>query len=228
MAGENLVRTLQIIGAALGIPAAAAGSYAAYQNYFSTDETCHKLRINIIAVMERNVAPETKRSLLRKDVAEFDKVCGESDPDARAIFQAALTSTDHAATTDAGRGPAEMAGAHAESVSSASHATQPVQVGIFGAPGSREQHGWVALSRRKSDAWVPHFSGYEISESSLPPAGTVLSAKLMLPVWSEPQAGTNDQTKLQSRLPAGACVRVLATRGGVSRLWAEVAPTSCS
>jgi hypothetical protein len=50
----------------------------------------------------------------------------------------------------------------------------------------------------------------------------------MLPVWSEPQAGTNDQTKLQSRLPAGACVRVVATRGGISRLWAEVAPASCS
>jgi hypothetical protein len=228
MAGENLVRTLQIIGAALGIPAAAAGSYAAYQNYFSTDETCHKLRINIIAVMERNVAPETKRSLLRKDVAEFDKLCGEGDPDARTIFQGALAGTDHAATTDAGRGPVETAGAHPESASSAAHATQPAQIGIFGAPGAREHYGWVALSRRKADAWIPHFSGYEISESSLPPAGTVLTAKLMLPVWSEPQAGTNDQSKLQSRLPAGACVRVLATRGGVSRLWAEVAPTSCS
>ena len=170
MAGENLVRTLQIIGAALGIPAAAAGSYAAYQNYFSTDETCHKLRINIISVMERNVAPETKRSLLRKDVTEFDKVCGESDPDARAIFQAALTSTDHAATADAGHGPAEASGAHAESGSQGAH---PPQVGIFGAPGSREQHGWVALSRRKSDAWVPHFGGYEISESSLPEVNSV-------------------------------------------------------
>jgi hypothetical protein len=228
MTGENLVRVLRIIGAALGIPAAAAGTYAAYQNYFSTDETCHKLRINIISVMERTVAPETKRSLLRKDVSEFDKLCGESDPDARAIFHAALASTDHAATTDAGRGPAEATGAHAESASSASHATQPVQIGIFGAPSSREHYGWVALSRRKADAWIPHFSGYEISENSLPPAGTVLAAKLMLPVWSEPQAGTNDQSKLQSRLPAGACVRVLATRGGVNRLWAEVAPTSCS
>ena len=225
MAGENLVRVLQVVGAALAIPAAAAGTYKAYQNYFSTDEACQKLRINIISVMERNVAPETKRSLLRKDVAEFDRMCGEHDPDARAIFQAALTSADHAATADAGHGPAEASGAHAES---GSQGARPAQVGIFGAPGSREQRGWVALSRRKSDVWIPHFGGYEISESSLPPAGTVLSAKLMLPVWSEPQGGTNDQTKLQSRLPTGACVRVLATRGGVNRLWAEVAPTSCS
>jgi len=34
--------------------------------------------------------------------------------------------------------------------------------------------------------WVPNFTGYAISETSLPPPGTVLSAKTMLPVWSEP------------------------------------------
>jgi hypothetical protein len=76
MAGEGLVKVLQVAGAALGIPAAAAGTFAAYQNYFSTDVTCQKLRNNIVATMERSVAPETKRSLLRKDVNEFDKLCG--------------------------------------------------------------------------------------------------------------------------------------------------------
>jgi len=50
----------------------------------------------------------------------------------------------------------------------------------------------------------------------------------MLPVWSEPQSGANDPSKMHSRLPSGACVRVLATRGGRGRLWAEVAPASCS
>ena len=80
MAGEHLVRLLQIAGAALGIPAAAAGTFAAYQNYFSTDVTCQKLRNNIIGIMERNVPPETKRSLLKKEVTEFDKLCGERDP----------------------------------------------------------------------------------------------------------------------------------------------------
>jgi hypothetical protein len=99
---------------------------------------------------------------------------------------------------------------------------------VFGAPGSKEHYGWVALSRRESGAWVPHFTGYAISDTSLPPPGTILSAKIMLPVWSEPQGSANDQTKLQSRLPSGACVRVLATRGGTGRLWAEVAPASCS
>ncbi len=227
MAGESLVKLLQVAGAALGIPAAAAGTFAAYQNYFSTDVICQKLRNNIIATMERSVAPETKRSLLRKDVTEFDKLCGEGDPDARAIFQAAVKDTDHAAgaTVDAGHAVAAAAVAHAETASKGSPAAP---VGIFGAPGSREQYGWVALSRRKSGSWVPHFSGYEISDTSLPPPGTLLAAKMMLPVWSEPQAGTNDQTKLQSRLPTGACVRVLSTRGGIGRLWAEVAPASCS
>src|SRR3954464_2751071 len=115
MAGENLVKVLQIAGAALGIPAAAAGTFAAYQNYVSTDGTCQKLRSNIVAIMERSVAPETKRTLLRKDVNEFDKLCGEGDPDARTIFHAAIppdhpapaaTETANATTADAGHGPA--------------------------------------------------------------------------------------------------------------------------
>jgi hypothetical protein len=221
MTGESLVKLLQIAGAALGIPAAAAGTFAAYQSYFSSDATCQKLRNNIVAIMERNVAPETKRSLLKKDVTEFDKLCGEGDPDARAIFQAAMT--EH--PSDAAHAPAAAALAHA---GSSSQRAQTASVGVFGGPGSKEHYGWVALSRRQSGSWVPHFNGYTISDTSLPPPGTVLSAKMMLPVWSEPQAGANDQTKLQSRLPTGACVRVLATRGGIGRLWAEVAPASCS
>jgi hypothetical protein len=227
MAGENLVRVLQIAGAALSIPAAAAGTFAAYQSYFSADVTCQKLRSNIVATLERNVTTETKRSLLRKDVAEFDKLCAEADPDAKAIFHAVLEDTHHASqetprAADAGPAPA------AATVAAPPSAQGAPAMPVFGAPGSREHYGWVALSRRQSGSWIPHFAGYEISETSLPPPGTVLTAKLMLPVWSEPQTGKNDQTKMQSRLPQGACVRVLATRGGSGRLWAEVAPASCS
>ena len=230
MAGENLVKVLQIAGAALGIPAAAAGSFAAYQNYFSNDATCQKLRTNIVATMERSVAPETKRTLLRKDVNEFDKLCGDGDPDARTIFHAAVTpepavvETANATTADAGHGTA-AAGAQPDP---ASRRSQLQSAAVFGAPGTKEHYGWVALSRRQSGAWVAHFNGYIISDTSLPPPGTVLSAQIMLPVWSEPQGTTNDQSKLQSRLPNGACVRVLSTRGGSGRLWAEVAPASCS
>jgi hypothetical protein len=227
MAAENLVRMLQIAGAALSIPAAAAGTFAAYQSYFSADVTCQKLRSNIVATLERNVTTETKRSLLRKDVAEFDKLCAEGDPDAKAIFHAVLDDTHHAAQETpraADAGPAPAAATLAAPPSAQAAPAMPV----FGAPGSREHYGWVALSRRQSGSWIPHFAGYEISETSLPPPGTVLTAKLMLPVWSEPQAGKNDQTKMQSRLPQGACVRVVSTRGGSGRLWAEVAPASCS
>lgn len=218
MTAENLVRLLQMTGAALAIPAAAAGTFAAYQSYFSSDVTCQKLRNNVIAIMERNIAPEIKRSLLKKDATEFDKLCGEGDPDARAIFQAAVGEHPDDAPTAA-------ASAHADS---SPQRQQTVSLGIFGAPGSKEHYGWVALARRQAGSWVPHFNGYTISDTSLPPLGTILSAKMMLPVWSEPQAGTNDQTKLRSRLPTGACVRVLSTRGGTGRLWAEVAPASCS
>jgi hypothetical protein len=217
MTADHLVKLLQMTGAALAIPAAAAGTFAAYQGYFSTDVRCQKLRNDIVGIMERNVAPDTKRSLLKKEVTEFDKLCGEADPEARAIFQAAMS--EH---------PAETTHAAAAPASASSQRAQTAALGVFGAPGSKDRYGWVAIARRQSGSWEPHFTGYAISDTSLPPAGTLLSAKIMLPVWSEPQAGANDQTKLQSRLPSGACVRVLSTRGGSGRLWAEVAPASCS
>src|SRR6185312_15252156 len=76
MNAEQLVKLLQMTGAALAIPAAAAGTFAAYQSYFSTGMTCQRLRNDIVGILERNVAPDTKRSLLKKDVTEFDKLCG--------------------------------------------------------------------------------------------------------------------------------------------------------
>jgi hypothetical protein len=221
MTGEHLIKLLQITGAALGIPAAAAGTFAAYQSYFSTDATCQRLRNDIIGIMERNVPAETKRSLLKKEVAEFDKLCGDGDPEARAIFQAAMR--DHPA--EATHAPAAAGSGPVDASSQRAHIAS---LAVYGASGSKERYGWVALSRRESGSWVPHFTGYAISDTSLPPPGTILSAKIMLPVWSEPQVGANDQTKLQSRLPSGACVRVLSTRGGTGRLWAEVAPASCT
>ena len=149
MTADNLVKLLQMTGATLAIPAAAAGTFAAYQSYFSSDVTCQKLRNDIVAIMERHVAPETKRSLLKKDVTEFDKLCGESDPDARAIFQAAITEHPGDAT------PA--AAAVAAHVDASPQRQQTASLGVFGAPGSKEHYGWVALSRRQAGSWVPHF-----------------------------------------------------------------------
>jgi hypothetical protein len=108
-------------------------------------------------------------------------------------------------------------------------ATQPGGNRLWAQIAPASCNGWVALGRREASAWVANFLGFAISEKSLPPAGTVLTAQRQLPVWSEPQlAAANDQTKLQNMLPARACVRVLSTRPGTGRLWAEVAPTSCS
>jgi hypothetical protein len=222
MLPQRMVTILQVVGAALGIPAAAAGTYSAYQNYFSTDATCQRLRTNILAVMERKIAPDAKRTLLRKDVAEFDKSCGDGDPDARTVFHAAMQEAEHAGMSRAPR--SEVAGATAP-------AAMPPQrwqtVGAFGTAG----HGgpaWVALSRRQAKSWVTNFNGYDISETSLPPPGTILSAHQRMPVWSEVQAAANDPAKLHSTLPEGACVRVLATRPGAGRMWAQVAPSPCS
>ena len=222
MLSQRMVTTLQLVGAALGIPAAAAGSYSACQNYFSNEATCQRLRTSILAVMERRIAADAKRTLLRKDIAEFDKSCGDGDPDARTVFQAAIEETQPAAISSAARADA-IATAHA-----ALPLLQPRQpVGMFGASGYRGG-GWVALSRRQARSWVTNFSGYEISETSLPPAGTVLTAQHRMPVWTEVQMGANDVAKLHSTMPQGACVRVLATRPGGNRLWAQVAPSPCS
>jgi hypothetical protein len=244
MISQRLVTILQVAGAALGIPAAAAGSYSAYQTFFSPEVTCQKLRTNILATMERRIAAEAKHVLLRKDVTEFDKTCGDGDPDARVIFQAAMQDAAppgnrapqavHAPAAAVGQsqsGATAAATVAAGQAEPAAPSARKQPLTIFGAAGSNERHGWVAISRKeKADgAWVVNFTGFAISETSLPPAGTILTAQRNVPVWSELQSGTaNDQSKLQNRLPPGACVRVLATRAGAARLWAEVAPASCS
>jgi len=158
MNAEQLVKLLQMTGAALAIPAAAAGTFAAYQSYFSTEMTCQRLRNDIVGILERNVAPDTKRSLLKKDVTEFDKLCGEGDPDARAIFQAAMS--EH---------PAEAAHAAAATAPVAAGASsqraQTAALGVFGAPGSKGHYGWVALARRQSGSWEPRLADSPITKA---------------------------------------------------------------
>jgi len=224
MAWDKLTKLLQFVGAALAVPAAAAGTYSAYRTYFSSEVTCAKLRSSIIETMEKKVAADIKRSLLHKDVTDFLKDCGESDPDTRSIFQAAV-----AEPAPSSRGPVDRAmaraGARQPGMSQGSQAGS--QAEIFGAAGS-DEHGWVALGHREANAWVANFSGGGVSETSLPPPGSILIAQRMLPVWSEPQGTINDPAKMQSRLRPSTCVRVLATRLGPNRRWAEIAPAACS
>ena len=96
----EFAKTVQIGAAVLGIPAAAAGTYSAYQTYFTNDAVCQRLRASILTVMEKNVTPDAKRTLLRKDVGEFDKKCGAADPDARTIFLAAVREGEPATLID--------------------------------------------------------------------------------------------------------------------------------
>jgi len=223
MLPQRSVTVVQLLGAALGIPAAVAGSYSAYQTYFSNDAVCDRLRTTILATMERKLPLEAKQALLRKDVADFDQTCGARDPDARAVFQAAMQERPatpkprvHVATAD-GQLPS----------AAASPAAQPTP--LFGTAGPGQRAGWIALSRQEAGALVSNFEGYAVSETSLLPIGTVLTAQWQLPVLTEPQRATvNDASRLQAMLPARACVRVLATQPGTGRLWAQVAPASCN
>jgi hypothetical protein len=225
---EKHTKVLQLAGAALAIPAAFAGAYSAYRTYFSTEQACNHLRAEIIATMERNVTADAKRALLRKDVAEFEKKCGEVDPDARVIFQAAVAE----------QRPAQAAGASPSSNPQPAQPTTGVPSGAaaavisvpsdsrFGLSPSGERRGWVLLDRRDAARNTElYFEG--TSATFLPAVDSVLTARRMVPVWREILPGPADDAKLQGRLKVGSCVRVLATRPVSNRRWAEVAPVRC-
>lgn len=225
---EKVTPHLQMIGAALAIPAAAGGTYSVYRNFFATDVTCHNLQIAIVSVLEKNIAPEMKRGLLSKDVAEFGAKCGKFDPDSYSIFQAALQPPR---SEPAPAQPATQVASAAPAPAATAGHSATATFATFGRSSAGEVRGWVALTRGEADRiGEPNFDGYEISLTVLPPAGTVLKSRHLVPVWTEPQYGANDQTKLQGRLPAGMCVRVVVTRGteGKNRTWGEVVPVNCS
>jgi hypothetical protein len=217
-------KTVQIAAAALGIPAGAAGTYSVYQTFFTNDLACQRLRASIVATMEKSVAPEAKRTLMRRDVGEFVTKCGAEDPDARTLFEAALKEDR----------PALAMATSAAAATPAGGATQqglPKTADVFGRSERGEVRGWVALTRGEpARLGEPNFEGYAISLTVLPPVDTVLRARETMPVWREPQQrGANDESKLQGRVPAQTCVRVVATRPaeGKTRTWGEVVPVTC-
>jgi hypothetical protein len=225
---ENVGKLVQFAAAALGIPAAAGGIYSVYQTYFTNEAACQKLRTSIVSVMERNVAPEAKRSLLHKDVGDFVKNCGDADPDARTLFQqaaredtpiAAAAATSNAPNASAAKTDGDTFGGVPAGV-----------VATFGRSPTGDVHGWVALTRGEAGrVGEPNFEGYALSQTALPPPGTLLRPKLMMPVWVEPQGSVNDEKKLQGRIAATACVRVISAKAaeGRARTWGEVAPAPC-
>jgi hypothetical protein len=206
-AWEKHVRIWQLVGAVLAVPAGIAGTYSVYHNYVSGGVSCDALRGSIIAVLDKNLAPEAKRTLLRHDVEQFTQNCGAKDPDAQVIFEAAMAPAP--ATP---RRNAAAPGA------------------IFGLSRSGEKRGWVALFKRSAAGSEPNFeTALPITAKSLPEIGAVLTARIMVPVWLEapPVGQTSDPSDLQGRIAAGTCVKVVSRGPSGRPYWAEVEPQAC-
>jgi hypothetical protein len=91
---EKLTTSLQLIGAALAVPAGLAGVYSAYHNYFSPEVRCQEMRNATLVTLEKNIPAEAKRALLRTDVGQFQAKCGEVEPETAMVFQVALQDLD--------------------------------------------------------------------------------------------------------------------------------------
>jgi hypothetical protein len=243
---EKLTTSLQFIGAALAVPAGAAGVYSAYHNYFSPEVICQEMRNSTLVTLEKNIPSDAKIALLRKEVGQFETKCGEVEPETNTIFQVALHEleqtpprrADPRAPEPASRQPPPAGAALVTPaavpavpapVTAARPAAAPTAPAVAGHAVGYAVHGWVAIELRKGDKVVDaFFSGYAATGQSLPNPGTVLTAMALRPIWSQPQGpGPNDPTQLAGRLKAGECVRVVGTRGSPARQWAEVEPTLC-
>jgi len=206
---DKHIKIWQLVGAVLAVPAGVAGTYGVFHNYLSDGVSCPQLKSSIIATLERNISAEAKRALLQETVAQFDKRCGDTDPDARVVFDAATSPRQISAAP-----PSAAAGA--------------APLAIFGLSKTGEKRGWVAMIRRDAERnEQANFDadGIPVSSKSPPQIGVLLSARQVVPVWLDPQV--NDRALLQGRIAVGTCVRVLSMRPATPRLWAEVAPETC-
>jgi hypothetical protein len=258
MNSESWMKMLQLAGAVLAVPVAAGGAYSAYRTYFSSEVACQALRGSIVATLEKTMAPDIKRALLRKDVGEFAAKCGDADPDAHALFQSAVaegpqraalatlepapapvppvarpvTAPSAAAPSRAALPPAQPATGGAPTRTAAMPAPTPAAPPgpVPAAAPAAEQRGWVAIARLPtSRPGHVSFDGFAIAENSLPPVGTILTARWPIPVWNAPQGlPPNDLKNAVGRMRIGGCVRVVSTRKGPDRLWAEVVPARCA
>ena len=89
----RLVRALsalQIAGTLLAVPVGLGSAYSVYRANFSVEITCQNLRANIVAMLDRNVDPNARHMLVRRDVEAFEQDCRQFDPDATAAFRTLL------------------------------------------------------------------------------------------------------------------------------------------
>src|SRR5262245_39384623 len=167
---------LKFIGALLAIPAAGAGVYTTYHTFFSSEVACQSLRGSILQAIDKNIPADAKYRLLRRDVTEFERKCGDSDPDALAIFQGTMLQLQSPAPsasapmTAAAPAPQNVAAAPADAQPS-SPARGKQHVAIFGLSTAGERRGWVPLNRREQGNQIEsNFDGYMVS-APVPPAG---------------------------------------------------------
>jgi len=137
---DKLTKLAQLAGALLAVPVGFAGSVSVYRNYFSDEVVCQSMRTTLLTAIDKNVPPQAKLTLLRKDAEEFEKRCAKIDPDAAAIFR----STMQQLTADAA--PAKAAPADRQP-------PQPQPPSPVSATGAQAQAS-VADPRRFDGAWA--------------------------------------------------------------------------
>jgi hypothetical protein len=253
---QKLQSVLQIVGAALGIPAAAAGTYSVYKSYFSVVTDCKALRTSLLQSMDRALPPDTMRALMAQDFADFSTHCASQEPEAMTAFKAVM-QVGGAAAAQPGqvaaasvvpavsmarvmpalpeKAPSPAAAPRAEAASAGSESPSQqgvlasIPIGVFGVSAAGTAQGWVPIDRRDADHFGElNFGGYDPSQPLA--AGTIMSATWAVPVWREPQApGPLNISRVQGRLARGNCVRVLSTQMTIAhRLWADVEPAPCA
>ena len=84
--------SVQFLGSFVGIPLALLGGYATYSSNFSVEAKCQSLRTSIVSMLDKKADPSTLRLLMQRDVAAFQRDCGEVDPDAVAAFKNLLVA----------------------------------------------------------------------------------------------------------------------------------------
>ena len=84
--------SVQFLGSFVGIPLALLGGYATYTSNFSVEAKCQSLRTSIVSMLDKKADPSTLRLLMQRDVAAFQRDCGDVDPDAVAAFKNLLVA----------------------------------------------------------------------------------------------------------------------------------------
>ena len=98
-------KRLALCGALLALPVAAAGLYATWQTTRTAEASCANLRASILAVLDTNADETVKRTLVHKDLDEFERSCALRDPEAAAVFSALDRTILFTGETDAGLTP---------------------------------------------------------------------------------------------------------------------------